>query len=114
MVLLSWISFAAKTTAGLCFSYLIGSMLYNIFFHPLARFPGPKLAAATRGYEWYYAFFYNGGGRYADCLKELHRQYGPVVRINPFEVHILDDSGGEMYDELFNFSPEFDKRAYGE
>ncbi|KAK5127636.1 hypothetical protein LTR85_006977 [Meristemomyces frigidus] len=88
-------------------SYMAASILYNLLFHPLARFPGAKLAAATRWYEYYYEIYL--GGRYSDRIFELHQQYGPIIRVNPFEVHILDPS---FYDTLYNFSPELDKRAY--
>ncbi|KAK3667381.1 hypothetical protein LTR22_001897 [Elasticomyces elasticus] len=82
-------------------------MLYNITFHPLAKFPGPKLAAATGLYEIYYEIFL--GGKFSDRIFELHQRYGPIIRVTPYEtkVHILDSS---YYDSLFNFNPELDKR----
>lgn len=50
--------------------------LYRLYWHPLRRFPGPKLAAATRIYEFYYNVIYTG--RYIWKIEALHRQYGKV------------------------------------
>lgn len=47
-------------------------------FHPLAKFPGPKLAAATRLYEAYYDVLQ--GGKYIFQIGELHKQYGKCCR----------------------------------
>ncbi|KAK3643962.1 hypothetical protein LTR56_009814 [Elasticomyces elasticus] len=82
-------------------------MLYNITFYPLAKFPGPRLAAATHLYEIYYEVFL--GGKLSDQIFELHQRYGPIIRVTPCEakVHILDSSN---YDSLFNFNPELGKR----
>ena len=94
----------------LIFAYLVFKILqvlYRITFHPLARFPGPKLAAASRWYEVYYEVFV--GGVWSDQISLLHEQYGPIVRIRPNEVHI-DDS--EYYDKIYNFNPHFDKRKF--
>jgi hypothetical protein len=34
---------------------------------------------------------------------------GPIVRINPFELHINDP---EYYDSLYNFNPQLEKRTF--
>ncbi|KAI0503214.1 trichodiene oxygenase [Xylaria bambusicola] len=68
--------------------YLAGMIFYRLKLHPLARFPGPKLAAVTRGYEAYYDFVLNG--KYTFKIKELHMKYGPIIRISPHELHIHD------------------------
>lgn len=57
-------------------------MLYNLFLHPLARFPGPKSSAATRVP---YAFA-QVRGQLPFAIKALHERYGEVVRVAPDEL----------------------------
>lgn len=63
---------AAVLTAATVYLSLL--VLYRLLFSPIARFPGPKLAAATEWYEFYYQLVQNGQwGRQVD---RLHDQYG--------------------------------------
>jgi cytochrome P450 len=87
--------------------YVLTVVLYRLYFHPLAKFPGPKIAAATRLYEFYHEIYRDG--RYYQVIDAMHVEYGPIVRVNPFELHVKDPS---YYDTLFNFNPELDKRVY--
>ncbi|KIW48345.1 hypothetical protein, variant 1 [Exophiala oligosperma] len=64
--------------------------LYRITIHPLARFPGPIIAGLTYWYEYYYDV--SKEGRYLWKIIELHEKYGPIVRINPNEIHASDPS----------------------
>ncbi|KAJ5578592.1 uncharacterized protein N7459_007556 [Penicillium hispanicum] len=74
---------------GLWAVYRVARALYNISpLHPLSKFPGPKLAAATFLYEGWFDLI--RGGRYTHEIKRLHETYGPVVRINPEELHFND------------------------
>ncbi|KAF5844026.1 hypothetical protein GGP41_009352 [Bipolaris sorokiniana] len=72
--------------------YCLAIAIYRLFFSPLAKFPGPKLAGVTGWYEGYYDIFINGGegGQFARHIEKLHQQYGPIVRITPSELHIND------------------------
>ena len=54
-----------------------------------------NLSAHLR-YEFYYDVIL--GGRYWSKIGELHEKYGPVVRINPYELHISDP---EFYDTIY-------------
>lgn len=60
---------------GLWIGYHILYALYNISpLHPLWRFPGPKIAAASFLYEAYYDW--GLGGRYATEIMKMHDIYG--------------------------------------
>lgn len=52
---------------------------YNIFFHPLSKVPGPRLWAASRLPHEFYLI----RGNLHTRLRDLHDQYGDVVRTSP-------------------------------
>lgn len=94
---------AAFTTVSLLASltllgYAAYVVLYRLFLHPLKSFPGPKLAAASFLYEIYFDVCKAPGGQYIYEIERLHEIYGPVVRINPEEIHVKDS---EWFDVLF-------------
>ncbi|CAK7200233.1 hypothetical protein SEUCBS139899_002924 [Sporothrix eucalyptigena] len=60
-------------------AYWVGSYIYNLFFHPLRHFPGPKLWAISKVP---YARVYTSGTGHLKIL-ELHKKYGDIVRIGP-------------------------------
>lgn len=58
--------------------YSIGLGVYRLYFSPIAKFPGPKLAALTFWYEFYFDVIKQG--RYTWQLARLHDQYGRYVQ----------------------------------
>lgn len=59
--------------------------IYRVRFDELSHIPGPAMAAATKLW-WVYYNVIPHGGKLVFRLPELHRKYGPVVRISPTEV----------------------------
>lgn len=49
---------------------------YDLYRHPLAHIPGPKLAATTYLYQTYYSLV--GGCRYYVQIGKLHKKYGRI------------------------------------
>lgn len=58
----------------LAFLYCAGLGAYRLIFSPLARFPGPKIAALTSWYEFYHDYWCQG--TYIFRIKEMHQAYG--------------------------------------
>lgn len=71
--------------AGVCLVLWFGCyVIYQVYFHPLARFPGPFLASVTDLWQTYQFLTlkqpYN--------LAELHAKYGQFVRYGPDKLSI--------------------------
>jgi hypothetical protein len=67
-------------------AYFVGLAVYRLWLSPIAAFPGPKLAALTKWYEFYYDVVLRG--KYSDHITELHKIYGAFTCYNPFLVLI--------------------------
>ncbi|KAA8563978.1 hypothetical protein EYC84_011979 [Monilinia fructicola] len=78
------------------FFYTAYGIIWRLYFSPIAKFPGPRLAAISMLYEIYHEVVL--GGQYTFKIRKLHDKYGPIIRINPWELHINDP---EYYDELY-------------
>ncbi|OJJ71826.1 hypothetical protein ASPBRDRAFT_126295 [Aspergillus brasiliensis CBS 101740] len=59
---------------------------YRIYLHPLSSVPGPKLAACTSLWLAYHTYI----GDECTVVYDLHRKYGPVLRVAPNDVDIAD------------------------
>lgn len=57
-------------------TYVVGRAVDRAYFSPLSGFPGPKLAAITYLYEFYYDWWL--GGQYIFEIERLHKKYGQL------------------------------------
>ncbi|ORY71062.1 cytochrome P450 [Pseudomassariella vexata] len=60
-------------------------VVYLLYFHPLAKFPGPRLAAVSNSwysYQWL-------SGRYPWALEKALQKYGDIVRVAPNELAFI-------------------------
>jgi hypothetical protein len=115
------------------FLYALGLLVYRLYLHPLAKFPGPKLAAVTSFYEGYFEIVLKG--QYSRQISKLHDEYGeylvhsrtrfnylfgrfgehelietgPVVRVTPNEIHIRDS---HFFDEFYGRNLHLDKEGW--
>jgi hypothetical protein len=65
---------AAFTTAV---AYAVYTIIYNVYFHPLAKFPGPPIAQMTIYWKAYIECIENRS--FSHVLVELHTQYGKMT-----------------------------------
>jgi hypothetical protein len=117
MALLSSITSSPQSVSialvSVLFLIFIARRVYSVYFGPLSQFPGPKLAAATLWYEFYYDVILQG--RYTFKIKDLHQKYamrrplslnkrlieslGPIIRLSPNELHIDEP---DYYEKLYS------------
>jgi len=100
---------------GIWLVNIVALAIYRLYFSPIAKFPGPKLAALTTWYEFYYEVIQKG--RMSFHIQDLHKKYGektnwlspcavlgwslvecmliylysclgPIIRISPEEIHV--------------------------
>ncbi|EFY86969.1 putative elymoclavine monooxygenase [Metarhizium acridum CQMa 102] len=72
-----------------CVAVLLPAVItgvYRLYFHPLRNVPGPKLAALTNFYAFYWNWIRDEG--YSRRFSALHKYYNsPIIRIGPNSVH---------------------------
>jgi hypothetical protein len=67
----------AAASAAIFMAYWLYKITYNLYFHPLAKFPGPWWAAASYLPELYYDIVQ--GGQYYKKVIEMHEKYGKCL-----------------------------------
>jgi len=77
----SWLTVTVAIFSPVVF-YVFAHGIYNIYFHPLAKFPGPKLAVIS---NIFYARTVVSGNS-VKIMTALHEKYGDVVRWSPDEL----------------------------
>ncbi|KAI1128171.1 cytochrome P450 [Nemania abortiva] len=75
-----------KSTISIIMSVVLARFIavwsYNLWFHPLAKFPGPLLGRASLLYR----FIHTSRGKFHVAVTDAHRQYGPIIRVAPNEL----------------------------
>ncbi|KAH8666879.1 cytochrome P450 [Xylariales sp. PMI_506] len=74
--------------------YWLGRCIYLLYFHPLAKYPGPKVAAITD--LWWVWMITSGRG--PQILVEAHKKYGDVIRICPNQ---LSFTSPQSYQDIY-------------
>ncbi|KAM0801503.1 toxin biosynthesis cytochrome P450 monooxygenase [Usnea florida] len=88
------------------FARVLLSAIYNIYFHPLRNFPGPKLAAATPlPFVWRLL-----NGRMVPWTMKLHAKYGVAVRVLPDELSFI---GSSAWQDIYTARPQLPKPTFG-
>ena len=95
----SHIQIPGSQTGG-CYAMII------IRHMPLKDLWERKRLSSNNRYEFFYDII--RGGQYTFRIQELHEKCGPIVRINPYELHISDSS---YYETLYAASASGEKRA---
>ncbi|KAL6359076.1 hypothetical protein LRP88_09276 [Fusarium phalaenopsidis] len=89
--------------------YFFASVIYYAFFHPLAKVPGPRLYSFTQLPFFYYWI----QGNWERRLKELHDQYGPVVRFTHKDVSFITANAmKKIYGHKTSVSQTFKKEEF--
>lgn len=108
MWLLGLLHLAAKAlvvSATCLVTVLAVVVAYRLVLHPLARIPGPRLAAISNVWQAHHARH----GRMLQLGKTLHQKYGPTVRVGPNEVW-FDSS--EAFKSIYSVGNGFDKSGF--
>ncbi|KAH7329712.1 cytochrome P450, partial [Stachybotrys elegans] len=102
---LSAAQYAAIAAGGVAI-YSLVRCTYLLWFHPLAKYPGPKFAAVSNlwyGYAWL-------SGRYPWAMQRVLQEYGDVVRVAPNElVFITPKAYTDIYNSNIGGRPAFTK-----
>lgn len=85
--------------------YVLGTVIYNVYFHPLSKFPGPKLFAASRIFSIREVV----RGELPQKIAAFHEIYGEVVRTAPDELSFTSPQAFQDIYAKKNGMPSFSK-----
>lgn len=85
--------------------YAIGLVVYRVFFHPLAKYPGPFLAKITDIHQLYHGY---KGDRHLEFWR-LHQTYGKIVRFGP---NSLSFNSNTALKEIYGFRANVGKAEF--
>jgi cytochrome P450 len=86
----------AVLSAILTIAYSIYTVVYRLCFHPLAKFPGPRLNGITP----IPSIISLLKGRLPLDEKKWHDKYGPVVRVGPT---VLSFNSPQAWEDIYGF-----------
>ena len=92
------------TTLGLALTAaltsFLGLLIHRAYLSPLRHIPGPLICRLTSLWTYYHSYI----GDACTLIDELHKNYGPVIRIAPNEVCISDGAAlAPIYSEKGGF-----------
>lgn len=76
--------------------------IYRLYFHPLAKIPGPRIAALTTWYRFYREI----KGEFPWKIREFQKKYDlpPIIRVGPNHVVVHDPT---QYDVIYKVNSKF-------
>ncbi|KAI3395888.1 hypothetical protein diail_673 [Diaporthe ilicicola] len=93
---------------GLFVFWRVALVIYRLYFHPLSKYPGPKLYAAT---NWPFQWGTNMSGSFTRESADLHRKYGPIVRVAPNHLAVDGSIGWPQIYQHRPGKPEWSKKT---
>ncbi|TFK36463.1 high nitrogen upregulated cytochrome P450 monooxygenase 2 [Crucibulum laeve] len=93
IIFLRYADIAILHAVGVAYSVFLATLLSSVVvyrispFHPLAKYPGPLAYKISK----LWAVWKASGGKLHICYQELHQEYGPIVRVGPNELSIIEE-----------------------
>ncbi|OCL13583.1 cytochrome P450 [Glonium stellatum] len=87
---------SASLGLALLSTYIVAKVIYNVFFHPLRKYPGSILAAATTIPSMHARI----GGKIVKWNHAQHQRYGEVVRVAPNELSFI---GPDAWKDVYGY-----------
>lgn len=79
-----------------CLTYLLTKVIYNLYFHPLYKYPGPSFRCAFN----FASIFEIWWGNSVQHTHALHEKYGATVRIAP---DALSFTTAQAWKDIYGF-----------